>query len=416
MRAELLAVGSELLLGELVDTNSAWISARLAEIGVDVHRHVTVGDNVERMVAAMREAVGRADAVLVTGGLGPTQDDLTRVAVARLAGVGLKRHPHLVDHLTSTFARTGRTMPANNLVQADLPEGAEVLAPVGTAAGFAVAVGDTTLYCVPGVPREMEVMVARDVLPRLVERGGLAATVSRLVRTAGMAESAVAESLAPLVDRLEGTGAVTLAFLASRGETRVRVTGKSTSREAALALVDPVVDEVVALLGSGVAGLDDEGPEHAIARGLVAAGWTMAVAESVTGGHLGARLVGVPGASGWFQGGLLVYTNTAKVALAGVDPALLDRAGPVSEATAAALAVGVRERLSADVGVGVVGVAGPDRQGGRDVGTVCVGVVAPDGEPRTRELRLPSRSRTELQEWAASAALDYLRRRLAEVR
>lgn len=412
MRAELIAVGSELLLGEHVDTNSAWISARLAEVGIDVFRHVTIGDNVARMAAVIVESAGRADAVIVTGGLGPTQDDLTRVAVAQLAGVGLKRDEDLVAHLRATFSRSGRTMPENNLVQADLPEGARVLAPVGTAAGFAVEVGGATVYCVPGVPQEMEVMVARDVLPELVARGGLAATVSRLVRTAGMAESAVAETLTGVVERLDG-GPVTIAFLASRGETRVRVTGKSTSRGAALALVDPVVEEVAGLLGSGVAGLDEEGPEYAVARALLARGWTLAVAESVTGGHLGARLTGVPGASGWFRGGLLVYTEDAKVELAGVDRELLERVGPVSEEAAAALAQGARARLGAQVGVGVVGVAGPGTQGGRDVGTVCLGFAGPDGV-RTRELRLPARSRAQLQEWAASAALDHLRRRLAE--
>lgn len=429
MRAELVAIGTELLLGELVDTNSAWISARLAEIGVDVYRQVTVGDNVDRITEALRDAVERADAVLVTGGLGPTQDDLTRDAVAKLAGVGLERHDELVEHVAQVFARSGRSMPANNLMQADLPEGARVLAPVGTAAGFALDVGRATVYCLPGVPREMEPMLARDVLPALAERGGLAATVSRLVRTAGMSESGVAEQLAPLVERLEGPSEsrdpslngqgdddrVTLAFLASRGETRVRVTGKSTSREAALAVVDPIVDEIVEVLGAGVAGLDDEGPEYAVGRLLAGRGWTLAAAESVTGGHLGARLVGVPGASAWFRGGLVVYTEQAKTILAGVHPDLLARFGPVSTETAAALASGARDRLGADVGVGVVGVAGPATQGGRPVGTVCLAVALPGVLPATRELTLPGRSRSELQEWAASAALDELRRRLAEV-
>lgn len=417
MRAELLAVGSELLLGDLVDTNSAWISARLAEIGVDVHRHVTVGDNVERMVEALSDAVGQADAVIVTGGLGPTQDDVTRVAVARVAGVGLGRRDELVEHVTQVFARSGRRMPENNLVQADLPEGARVLAPIGTAAGFALEIGSATVFCVPGVPREMEPMVARDVLPALVESAGLAATVSRLVRTAGMSESGVAEQLAPLVERLEGQGEgggrVTVAFLASRGETRVRVTGKSTSREAALAVVDPVVEQIVGLLGPGVTGLDDEGPEYAVARQLTRSGWTLAAAESVTGGHLGARLVAVPGASSWFLGDLVVYTEHAKTLLTGVHPDLLARFGPVSVETAAALAAGARDRLGADVGVGVVGEAGPTPQGDRPVGTVCLAVALPGNLPTTREVTLPARSRPEVQEWAASAALDELRRRLA---
>lgn len=415
MRAELVAIGSELLLGEGVDTNSAWISARLAEIGVDVHRHVTVGDNVERMATVLREALGRADAVVVTGGLGPTADDLTRVAAARVAGVELRRRPELVAGLEARFRSRGRGMPPSNLVQADLPEGARSLAPIGTAPGFAMEIGSATLYCVPGVPREMEIMVERDVVPGLIARGGLAVTVSRSVRTAGVDEAAVGEIIASVVERLDAAGNPTIAFLASRGETRVRVTGKAGTREAALALVDPVVAEVAGLLGNGVAGLDDEGPEHAIARQLQRLGWNLGVAESVSGGHLAARLVGVPGASSWFVGGLVVYATPTKVSLAGMDPDLLEREGPVSEVTAGALAEGVCDRLRADVGIGVVGVAGPTTQNDQPVGTVCLGLALPGGAVHTRALLLPGRSRAQIQEWAASVALDFARRRLGEV-
>lgn len=415
MRAELVAVGSELLLGEGVDTNSAWISARLAEVGVDVHRHVTVGDNVDRMTAVFAEALARADAVVVTGGLGPTADDLTRVAVARVAGVELRRRPELVESLTARFRDAGRSMPPSNLVQTDLPEGARALAPVGTAPGFALEVDGATLYCVPGVPREMEVMVERDVVPALIARGGLAVTVSRSVRTAGVDEAAVGEIVGEVVERLDAAANPTIAFLASRGETRVRVTGKAGNREAALALVDPVVEEVARLLGRGVAGLDDEGAEHAVARHLQRLGWNLGVCESVSGGNLAARLVGVPGASGWFVGGLVVYATPTKVSLAGMDPALLEREGPVSEVTAGALAEGACERLGADVGIGVVGVAGPTTQNDRPVGTVCVGLALPGGAVHTRALQLPGRSRAQIQEWAASVALDFTRRRLAEV-
>lgn len=420
MRAELVAIGSELLLGDSVDTNSAWIGARLAEIGVDVHRHTTVGDNVDRMAAALAEAAGRADVVVVTGGLGPTQDDLTREAVARVADVGLERREELVEHVTEYFARHGRTMPASNLRQADVPVGARILDPVGTAAGFAIEVpgaGEpTTVYCLPGVPREMMAMLDRQVIPELVERGGLATTVSRVVRTTGMAESAVAELAAELNDRLDAAGNPTIAFLASGGETKVRVTGKAATREEALALVDPVVSELVSLLGGGVAGIDDEGSEHAVAALLLASGWTLAVAESVTGGGLGARLVRVPGASRWFRGGLVTYATDTKSSLAQVDASLLEAEGPVSERTALALAHGARERLAADVGLAVVGVAGPDPQGGQPVGTVCVASVLPDGQERSRLVRLPTDGRAEVQEWAAGAALDHLRRRLARTR
>lgn len=412
--AEVLAVGTELLLGDHVDTNSARISRRLAEIGVDVYRHTTVGDNVQRLAAALREACARADVVLVTGGLGPTQDDLTREAVADVAGVPLRRRDDLADLIVAHFATRGRPMPENNLRQADLPEGATVLEAVGTAPGFALDLGPTRVWCMPGVPREMEVMLDRDVVPELRRRAGTRTTVSRVVRTAGISESGVAEALAALVDELDGYRGATIAFLASKGETRVRVTGRGTTREEALALLQPVVDEVVARLGAGVVGLDDEGVEHAIGRRLAAAGLTLAVAESVTGGGVGARLVQVAGASAWFLGGVITYATPSKVVLAGVDPEVLDDEGPVSEAVAGALAAGVRDRLGADVGLAVVGEAGPLPQSSRAVGTACVGLAGPGADVRTRTVRLPGRSRGDLQEFAASVALDALRRRLEE--
>jgi nicotinamide-nucleotide amidase len=265
----------------------------------------------------------------------------------------------------------------------------------------------------------MQEMVVRDVVPALQARGGLGATVSRVVRTAGLGESAVAEVVAPVVERLDAqTGdadRVTAAFLASAGEARVRITAKAADREAALALIAPVVDEVVERLGANVVGLDDESGAHAVARLLTRRGWSLAVAESVSGGGLGSRLVRVAGASTWFRGGVIVYDTQAKATLAEVDPDLLQRAGPVSEAVAGQLAGGVARRLEAEVGVGVVGVAGPDTQGGRSVGTVCLGVALPDGTVQTRELQVPGRSRSHVQDWAANAALDLLRRTLAEL-
>lgn len=412
--AEVVAVGTELLLGDHVDTNSAHISRRLAEIGVDVYRHTTVGDNVGRIAAALHEACTRADVVLVTGGLGPTQDDLTRDAVAELAGVPLERRDDLAERLVAWFAGRGRPMPANNLRQADLPAGATPLEPVGTAPGFAVDVGGARVWCMPGVPREMHVMLDRDVLPVLRDRAGTATTVSRVVRTAGMSESGVAEAVADLVEELDRTRAATVAFLASKGETRVRVTGRGATRDDALAVLDPIVAGVLDRLGAGVVGVDDEGVEHAIGRRLTAAGSTLAVAESITGGGVGARLVGVPGASAWFRGGLTTYATDSKASVAGVDPDVLDDEGPVSEAVAGELASGARERLGADVGLAVVGEAGPVASTPQPIGTVCLGVALAGGAVRTTTVRLPSRTRADLQEFAASAALDFLRRRLDE--
>lgn len=438
MRAELVAVGTELLLGDATDTNSAWLSARLAEIGVEVVRHTTVGDDVEAIADALAGAARRADAVLVTGGLGPTQDDITRDAVAALAGVPLERRQDLVAYVRDYFARRRREMPERNLVQADLPAGARVLAPVGTAAGFALDVtggqraqvrrsdeptsGDeAVVYCLPGVPAEMTAMAERDVIPDLQRRGGLAVTVSRLVRTAGMSESAVADAAADIDTRLAaaraaGDPAARLAYLASGGETRVRVTATGPDRESVLARVDPVVDELVERLGAGVAGVDDEGVEHAVARLLRAHGWRLGLGESVTAGGVAARLSRVPGASDWLCGGVVAYRTEAKTLLADVPEALLARDGPVSEDVAALLAAGVRERLGADVGLGIVGVAGPTTQGEQPVGTVCVATVLPDGVARTRTVRLPGRGRIETQTFAASVALDHLRRRLVSAR
>ncbi|MDQ3528691.1 MAG: competence/damage-inducible protein A [Actinomycetota bacterium] len=413
--AEVVAVGSELLLGEHVDTNSAWISSRLAEVGVDVYRHTTVGDNVGRMVDALREACARARTVIVTGGLGPTADDLTRVAVARLANVELQRHDEIVAYLYEHFRRGGRQMPASNLLQADIPAGARVLEPVGTAPGFAIDVDGSTVWCVPGVPREMTVMVARDVIPALQRLGAAAATVSRVVRTSGIAESAVDEACAAVTRRLEATGNPTLAFLASRGETRVRLTAKAPDRDAALALLDPLVDELLELLGANVVGVDDEGVESAVARQLRRLGLTLAVAESITGGGVGARLVTVPGASDWFAGGVVTYATETKSRLADVDPSLLEAFGPVSQETAVALANGARARLAADVGLAVVGVAGPTTQGGQPVGLTWVAATLPDGSWQATSRRLPARSRPDVQEFAVSMALDFLRRQLAEL-
>ena len=415
VRAEVVAIGSELLLGEHVDTNSAWISARLAEIGVDVYRHTTVGDNVERMADVIGGAAARADHVIVTGGLGPTQDDLTRVAVARVAGVPLERRDDVVDYLEQYFARAGRDMPRSNLVQADLPAGARVLEAVGTAPGFAVTVGSATVWCVPGVPREAEEILSRDVLPVLRARGAGATTVSRVVRTSGMAEASVGEALAGVVTRLEAAGNPTVAFLASRGETRVRLTAKAATREAALALLEPLVAECLGLLGGSVVGVDDETSAFAVARQLQRLGMTLAVGESVTGGGVGARLVAVPGASEWFRGGLITYATDTKVSVAGVPEPVLERVGPVAEETAAALAQGAAERLSADVGLGVVGVAGPTTQGEQPIGTTCVAVALPDGRVPATTRVLPPRSREEIQDFAAAMALDFLRRRLTQL-
>ncbi len=430
MRAEIVAVGTELLLGENVDTNSAWLSARLAEIGVDVHRHTTVGDNHRRMVDVVGAAAARADVVVVSGGLGPTRDDLTRFAVAELAGVGLDRRDDLLAHLRERFAASGRDMPDNNLVQADLPAGARVVWPVGTAAGFVVDVptapavsesGRAEVWCLPGVPWELCRMAERDLLPALRKAAGTMTTVSRVVHTAGMGESHVAAAVDDVIAELdvargepepggndEARRVPTIALLASGGETRVRVTAQAPTRDEAWERAQPVVDAVVDRLGRGVAGLDDEGPEHQLARLLTESGRTLAVAESVTGGRVAERLVAIPGASQWFRGGVLTYNSQLKAELADVDPALLDARGPIDDDVAAAMAQGAARRCHADVGLAVVGVAGPEPQGGAEVGTAVAAVW--DGARHVRRRVLPTTERIEVQRMAASMAIDLARR------
>jgi nicotinamide-nucleotide amidase len=411
LRAWLVAVGSELVVGDVVDTNSAWLAQRLTELGIDVRRVVDVTDDHDDMVAVVQVAIADSDIVIVTGGLGPTADDVTRYAIAEVAGVDLERRVDLAARLEDWFAERDRPMPAVNLVQADLPVGAVALPPVGTAPGFALDIDDALLLCLPGVPSEMRQMTRDTVLPLLRDRGGLAVTLRRTVRTAGITESEVAERCADVVVRLAGAGAPQIAFLASGGQVRVQVAARAPDAAAAHRLVDPVVDEIVAVLGRAVVGLDDEDVEHAVARLLRDRGWTLAVAESVTAGGVGARLAVVPGASEWFAGGAITYTAQAKVDLAGVPEDVLATRGPVSEPTARAMADGIRRRLGTDAALAVVGVAGPTTQGDRPVGTVCLAVTMP-GVDDTRTVELPPRSRVDVQHFAVSAALEFLRRRL----
>jgi nicotinamide-nucleotide amidase len=411
VRCEIVGVGTELLLGQIVNTNAAWIGQRLADVGWDCLRHTTVGDNEARIAEVLREALGRADGVIVTGGLGPTQDDVTREAVAAVAGVPLVRRPVLEDWLRERFARMGTRMAEMNLRQADVPEGARYIDnPRGSAPGLIVEVGGTPLYAVPGVPREMEGMLERVVLPDLAARAGEGrAIVSRVLRTAGVGESRLAERLTPLWEAAGG-GQVTLAYLASAGEVRVRLTAVGATREEALAEIAPVEAKIREELGEIVYGVDDETLEAAVGRLLGERNGTLATAESLTGGLLGGRVTAVAGSSAYYLGGVVAYATEAKAALLGVDRDLLATQGPVSEPAAAAMAEGARRAFGADLGLATTGVAGPTEQDGRPVGTLCLGVADAAGTA-TATMRAPG-DRAQVRAWAATVALDLLRRRL----
>ena len=414
MRCEIVAVGTELLLGQIVDTNSAWLGEQLALAGIDRTHGQTVGDNLDRITDALELALFRADAVIVCGGLGPTQDDITRDAIAAVMGVDLVMDDDVADRIHERFAARGRRMPANNMRQALVPRGATAVADPqpGTAPGLICPVGDKVVYAVPGVPYELVEIVQGAVLPDLARRAGKLEVIrSRTLRTWGESESGLAERLADHMGELDGAGpeAPTLAFLASGIEgLKVRITVKADDEVTAAERIEAEEAVVRGLVGDLVFGVDDETMEHAVAAALRPRGLTLAVAESLTGGLVASRLVNVPGASDWFRGGVVSYAPEVKFSVLGVPE------GPVvSAATAAAMAGGVRDLLGADVGLGVTGVAGPDALEGEPPGTVYLGAAVGDADPVTTRVVLPG-DRERVRQFACISLLDMARRLLAK--
>ena len=415
MRVEIVAVGTELLLGQIPDTNSQWLGERLAANGIASHFHQHVGDNHERIVLAFRTALARSDAVIVCGGLGPTQDDITRAALAEVMNVPLDRDEEVVETIREMFKSRGREMPDNNLLQADVPRGATLIKQTrGTAPGLICPVGQKVVYAVPGVPYEMTDMFERAILPDLVARvratGTTSVILSRVLRTWGASESALAESVSERFDALANDSHVTIAFLASGIEgIKVRLTAQGDDEERALALLDDEEMRVRAMIvnrfGDIIFGTDDETMEDAVARRLLNRELTLAVAESVTGGLIASRLVNVVGASTWFRGGVVSYASDVKFDVLGVPK------GPVVSAAAAeAMATGVRTLLGSDVGLSVTGVAGPEEQDGQPAGTVFVGIAIGERVDHVG-LHLPG-DRPRVRSYSAISALDALRRAL----
>ncbi|MEE2646989.1 MAG: competence/damage-inducible protein A [Actinomycetota bacterium] len=410
MRCEVVAVGTELLLGQIVDTNSSWIGEQLALAGIDCLRHTAVGDNPDRIRAALQESLDRSDAVIVTGGLGPTQDDITRDVIAEVMGVEMIRDPNLVEVISSKFKGRGRPMPENNLRQADLPEGATPIKEMpGTAPGLICPVGEKVIYAVPGVPLEMRQMIEGSIIPDLVSRSGEKSVIrSRVLRTWGQSESGLAEMLAEEIKRLDEVEGTTLAFLASGMEgLKVRITAKAPTEQDAEAALDTEESQVRTIIGPLVFGIDDENMETVVLEELVSQGLTLATAESMTGGLIATRLTEVPGSSRAFLGSVVSYANSVKQEILNVPE------GPViSEQAVLSMAIGVCEALGADVSVAVTGVAGPDSQEGQEPGVVWIGTCV-DGEAKAVEVRFPY-NRTMARQLTVITALDILRRRLLE--
>jgi nicotinamide-nucleotide amidase len=404
-----VAIGTELLLGQINDTNSSWMGEQLAAAGIESHLQLKVGDNLARMEDAIAVALVDADAVIICGGLGPTHDDLTREAIASIMGVELAHDPAVAAVIEEMFARRGRVMAANNMRQALVPAGATVIPQTrGTAPGLICPVGDKVIYAVPGVPHEMKDMFERAILPDLLARSGERAVIkSRVLRTWGESESRLNERLDGIIAELDGLGNPTLTVLASGWEgIKVRLTVKATDGVSAARTLDAWDRRVRAEIGDIVFGTDDDTMESVVLRMLGDRGWTFGVAESVTGGLVGGRLTNVPGSSSVFRGGIISYASDVKFSLLGVDE------GPVvSEEAAAQMAAGARRVLGCDVALALTGVAGPEEQDGRPVGTLCVAATFPDGSTVTTTATLPG-VRDQMRQMSVITALDFLRRHM----
>jgi nicotinamide-nucleotide amidase len=409
MRVELITIGDELLIGDTINGNAAWLGRRLAENEVELARSVVVGDQVDVIGAAVTEALGRADAVITTGGLGPTYDDLTREALAKVAGVPIVRDAAAAARIEARVAERGIPLRPMALRMAELPEGATPLPnPMGTALPFRVRLDGGPVYALPGVPVEVRAIFTEGVLPDLVAGSARGMTLRRTLRTAVAWESAIATRLAP-VEALDG---VRLAYLPGSGEVRVRVTATGPDARARLAIAEEMVRE---LLGSVVYGQEDESLDRVVHRLLAERSATVAAAESLTGGMLGARLTDMPGSSATFVGAVIAYATELKARLLGVPEDLLARHGAVHPDVAAAMATGVRDRLGSTYGLAVTGVAGPEPQDGQPVGTVHLCVAGPGTELSPQSVRLPlpadrSGVRPLAREITVVYALDLLRR------
>jgi nicotinamide-nucleotide amidase len=408
VNAEIIGIGTEILLGQIANSNAQWISARLAEIGVDVLRHQAVGDNEGRIAEAFRQALDRSDVVIATGGLGPTGDDITRQALAAALRLPLERHPEIEDFLRAKFRRLDREMPESNLVQADVPEGARYILPTrGTAPGLIIEADGRWVYAVPGVPAEMREMMEEVILPELSELAGPATLVSRILRVTGIPEARVAELLD---DLFRSSTNPTVAYLASAGEVRVRLSAKAGTAEDAEELLRPLEEKVRDRLGDAVFGTDDDDLEEVVGRLLSERELWVACAESLTGGGLAARITGIPHASKYFSGSAVTYSPDAKRDVLSVSEDTIEEHGTVSEECALEMARGARRLFGSDIALSTTGVAGPEPLEGKEPGTVWVALVAEDAE-RARTFRAPG-DREQVRRWTEQVVLDLLRRYL----
>lgn len=401
MRCEVVAVGTELLLGQIVDTNSSWIGEQLALAGIDSHFQTKVGDNFSRMEFCIRQALERSDAVICCGGLGPTQDDITRDVIAKIMGVEMVRDDKIAAHIRDIFEGRGRVMPENNLRQADVPAGAATIEQMpGTAPGLVCPIGDKVIYAVPGVPHEMREMMLGTVLNDLRRRDGDTSVIrSRVLRTWGYGESALAETLADRVDALDESGHATIAFQASGIEgIKVRITTKAPDEAAAEAIILAEETLIRELVGDHIFGIDDESMETVVLNIMRERGLTFSAAENLTGGILSSRMTALDPQMEVFKGATIAPhgTNEAAKSMSGEDRAV-------------AAAMNAREMIGTDIGLAALApLEGEDHP----PGTVFAAVVLPD-RAEAKTVALPG-VLSRMRSYAVITALDLLRKRLAE--
>lgn len=409
LTAEIIAIGSELLAPDRTDTNSLWLTGKLNTIGIEVKQKTVVGDDDARLEEAIRDSVKRSNIIITTGGLGPTEDDITRKVVARALGKRLLLDEQVLDDIRKKFLSFGRSMPERNSRQAMVIDGAEVLSnPNGTAPGIYLEQHGVSIVLLPGPPRELQPMFENLVLPKLMNRGGNVRVVRRLLRVAGLGESAVDEKIAPVYTKYENP-VTTILF--NNSEIEIHLTARARTEAEGEALLDKLTLQLEEKLGDAIFAFRGERMEEVVGLRLVVGGFTLAVAESCTGGLISQRITEVAGSSKYFIEGVVTYSNEAKIKSLGVEPILLLEHGAVSAQVAEAMAEGVRKRADTDFGLSVTGVAGPG--GGTEekpVGLVYI-ALADDAHTEHRKLMIPG-DRNLIRWRSSQAALDLLRRRL----
>lgn len=415
MSAEIICVGTELLLGEILNSNVQFLAQELAQLGIPHYYQTVVGDNLQRIHQVMETALQRASILIFTGGLGPTTDDLTTEAIAAFFKTPLQERPEVIADITEKFSKIGRKMAANNRKQALLPQGADILAnPTGTAPGLIwQPQPGITLLTFPGVPSEMKRMWQETAIPYLQSQGwGQTSIYSQVLRFRGIGESTLAEKVAPFFELQNPT----VAPYAGMGEVRLRISSRASSEEEALAAITPIAAQIQTIAGLDYFGKDDDTLSSVVGEKLRHKGQTVSVAESCTGGGLGVMLTEVAGSSDYFWGGVIAYDNRVKEAFLGVNPQDLAQYGAVSSPVAEQMALGVKTRLGTDWGISITGIAGPG--GGSEqkpVGLVYIGIATPDGTVISQEHRFGAiRGREAVRYLGACTALDQLRRQLMQ--